>query len=375
MGTMKVAVIAAEMEGRATGVGRYIEGLLTGLEKWQHGVEWHLFFQGDEVPKGVLPAGPFHAHLSHHGGSRVVWEQATVSKAIAEGGFDAVFGPAYTLPFWLRVPSVVTIHDLSFEVLPDEFDFRERWRRRLLARRAARVADRVLTVSDHMARMLERTYGLAQSRVAVVSHGIDRQRFSPTAEETDQEVLTELGIRRPYLLWAGSVLERRLPQSVLQAFSAVRERRPELELVIAGANRMRRPDRLQRWIRDLGLDGSVRQLGWVDEQFLAPLYRAAQFAIYVSRHEGFGLPPVECLACGTPVVVSHGLGLDDAWQAYPYRVAELETEAIAATMCTLVDDPAAAAAAVANAPATLAAFDWQQSSRLLVAELARVVAS
>jgi hypothetical protein len=137
---MKVAVIAAEMEGKATGVGRYLEGLLHGLELWDHGVEWHLFYQGDPLSPPALPDGPFHGHFARHHGSRVLWEQVLVARAVREVEPDVVFGPAYTLPFAIRAPSVVTVHDLSFEILPREFGLRERWRRRLLARRAVRVA-------------------------------------------------------------------------------------------------------------------------------------------------------------------------------------------------------------------------------------------
>jgi glycosyltransferase involved in cell wall biosynthesis len=373
MGTMKVAVIAAEMEGHATGVGRYLEGLLSGLRQWNHGVDWHLFFQGAESSSPFQPDGPFHAHFSDHQGSRVVWEQTVASRAIAEVGADVVFGPAYTLPFGLRAPSLVTLHDLSFEVLPQEFGFRERWRRRLLARRAARVADRVLTVSEHMADLLAERYLVARDRISVVPHGIDSDRFSAISRDEDAAHLAELGIRKPYLLWAGTVLERRLPRHVLEAFSIARIVNPELVLIIAGANRMRRPERLQRWINEFGLQGAVRELGWVEERALAALYRGAEIGVYVSCHEGFGLPPIECLACGTPVIVSPGLGLDDAWPDYPFRVPELRVEAVAEMMASLLDASGAAAATVADAPAKLSGFDWEQSSRRLVAEIDRLV--
>ena len=71
-------------------------------------------------------------------------------------------------------------------------------------------------------------------------------------------------------------------------------------------------------------------LGWVEEEALAPLCRGAELAFYLSRHEGFGLPPLECLACGTPVIVNGGLGLDDAWPAYPYKISEPTEERVAA---------------------------------------------
>jgi glycosyltransferase involved in cell wall biosynthesis len=370
---MKVGVIAAEMEGHATGVGRYLEGLLQGLDLWDHGVEWHLFFQGDPSPTLDLPGGPVHAHFSRNHGSRVLWEQALVSPAIAAVEPDVVFGPAYTVPFGLRAPSVVTLHDLSFEVLPEEFGLCERWRRRILARRAARVARRVFAVSGHMAGLLTARYGLGDGRVIVVPHGVDMSRFSSASHPRDARLLDELAVRSPYILLPGTVLERRLPHQVLEAFAIIRRDRPGLGLVIAGANRMRQPENLEIWIEELGLAGAVRHLGWVDEAVLAPLYRGAELGVYVSRHEGFGLPPLECLACGTPMVVSSGLGLDDAWPDYPFRISELGAESIAAMATQILGDSDRTAQVMAEAHSVIADCDWERSSRRLVAELRRAL--
>jgi glycosyltransferase involved in cell wall biosynthesis len=370
---MRVGVIAAEMEGRTTGVGRYLEGLLRGLERWDHGVEWHLFFQGDPVSSPHIPDGPFHTHHSCHHGSRVWWEQVAVARDLAALAPDVIFGPAYTLPFGLKAPSVVTIHDLSFEVLPDEFGARERWRRRLLARRAARVARRVLTDTAHLSSWVGAHYGVGEDRRAVVPLGVDAHTFSPRAEDEDERILGELGIRSPYVLVPGTVLERRMPHLVLGAFARFRSSRPELQLVIAGANRMRRTGRLEAWIGDLGLAEEVRMLGWVEEEALPPLYRGAELAFYLSRHEGFGLPPLECLACGTPVVVNEGLGLDDAWPAYPYRISDPTEERISAAASEILANPEATAQSMAEASAVIARLSWDQSSRRLVAELRRAV--
>lgn len=370
---MKVGVIAAEMEGRATGVGRYLEGLLQGLEAWNHGVEWHLFFQGDRSPSLPRPDGPIHTYFSHHRGSRVLWEQMLVTREVKAVKPDVVFGPTYAVPFGLRVPSVVTIHDLSFEVLPEEFGLRERWRRRLLARRAARAAGRVITDSSFLSSLVAERYGVVDERLAVVPLAVDRGSFSKAARDDDIEVLQDLEVRSPYLLMLGTVLERRVPRQVLEAFAIVRDSLPQLELVIAGANRMRRPERLDLWINELGLERAVRRLGWVEETALAPLYRGAELGIYVSRHEGYGLPPLECLACGTPVVVSAGLGLDDAWPDYPYRTPELDTENIAGVMKEVLEDPERTARILEKTGPVLAGLDWEQCSRRLVAELGRVV--
>lgn len=370
---MKVAVIAAEMEGRATGVGRYLEGLLRGLEGWDHGIEWHLFFQGDPVPSPAIPDGPFHAHHSRHHGSRVWWEQMAVVRDLAAVAPDVVFGPAYTLPFGLDAPSVVAIHDLSFEVLPGEFGVRERWRRRLLARRAARVARRIVTDTEHVSSLIGARYGVGDDRLAVVPLGVDVATFNPHKDGEDSRVLDRMGIRPPYLLLPGTVLERRSPRQVLEACVLLRSSCPGLQLVIAGANRMRRPQRLGAWIGELGLTDTVQLLGWVEEKALAPLYRGAELAFYLSSHEGFGLPPLECLACGTPVVVSGGLGLDDVWPAYPFRILDHTAKHIAAVAAGILEDPGGTARAMAEARQVMTALNWERCSRRLVAEICRVV--
>ena len=373
MGGMKVGVIAAEMEGRRTGVGRYLEGMLRGLERWDHGCEWHLFFQGDEHSPPQAALGAAIPHFSGHQGSRVVWEQVAVTGELARYDLDVLVGPAYALPFSCDLPSVVVMHDLSFEVLPLEFGPRERWRRRFLARRAVRTAERVLTDTASMADLVSARYAVPPDRLAVVPLGIDVERFSPAPQVDDDRTMSELGVRRPYLLWLGAIFERRLPREILEAFALLRRDRPELQLVMVGGNRMRRPDRLRQWIEELGLGQSVVLHDWVGEDCLAPLYRGAELSFYVSLHEGFGIPPLESLACGTPVVVSSGLALDEMWPAYPWRCSEMTARGIAATATEILEDGARSARVITEASRVIATLDWESSSRRLVAELEEVL--
>ncbi|MDX2436794.1 MAG: glycosyltransferase family 1 protein [Acidobacteriota bacterium] len=370
---MKVGVIAAEMEGPSTGVGRYLQGLLTGLGSWDHDVEWHMFFQGAAGTVSV-PLPDCVLHFSNDHGNRLIWEHLRLPSQLDRHDLDVVFCPAYTVPFGVRTPLAVCLHDLSFEVLPGDFSPRERWRRRFVARRAARVADRVMTDTEHMADLVMRRYRVPEERMAVVPLGVDRARFSPQPGNDDSEQLERLGVRTPYLLWLGTVLERRRPREVLEAFASLRSGGHDLQFVIAGANRMRSPHRLDVWIRELGLETSTLQLGYVEETSLAPLYRGAAAAVYVSQHEGFGLPPLECLACGTPVVVSGGLALDTAWPDYPFRCTHTSAQAIGDALRTIVTSTEWSGELAARAREVVDTFDWTASSRFLVAELQRAAA-
>jgi glycosyltransferase involved in cell wall biosynthesis len=361
------------MEGPSTGVGRYLQGLFQGLQEWNHGAQWHLFFQR-ETPAAAPRAPGFFRHCSEYGGSAVVWEQIVLPRELARHDLDVVFCPAYSVPPRLRTPSVVTMHDLSFEVVPREFSFRERWRRRILARRAVRRATRVLVDTAHMAALVQERYRVAADRLAVVPLGIDRRHFSARREGSDQATLDRLGVQPPFFLWLGTVLERRAPKEVLEAFSRLRRRRPDVGLVMAGANRLRSPERLSGWIRELGLEPHVQLLGWVEEGAVGALYRGAEAGIYVSRHEGYGIPPLECLACGTPVVVSGGLALDTAWPDYPFRSEELTPDSLEKVMAAAVDPGSWNTEISAAAAEVLDGLDWASSSKSLAAELEGAVA-
>jgi glycosyltransferase involved in cell wall biosynthesis len=374
MDAMRVGVIAAELEGQRTGVGRYLEGMLRGLASWDHRVEWHLFFQGEAA---AVDLAEDHRVVRHHAGDRggrVLWEQLKLPRELRRHPLDLVLGPAYALPYGLRTPGVVVLHDLSFELLPEEFSPRERWRRRLLARSAARRAERVLTDTAAMAGLVRARYRLPDDRLAVVPLGVELGRFNAVEQEEDARRRAALGVRAPYLLWLGTVLERRQPREVLEAFAGLRGERPELQLVIAGANRMRRPEKIRAWIADLGLTDAVLPLGWVAEDDLAPLYRGAELGLYLSRHEGFGIPPLECLACGRPVVVSAGLALDELWPDYPFRCREASAAGILATARQALADRGRNQAVLAAASRLLADHTWEAASRRLVAELRRVAA-
>jgi len=370
---MRVGVIAAELEGQRTGVGRYLEGMLRGLASWDHGWEWHLFFQGEAVQGIACDDRRVVRHQARDRGSRVLWEQLKLPCELRRHPLDLVLGPAYALPWGLRTPAVVVLHDLSFELLPEEFPPRERWRRRLLARQAARRADRVLTDTAHVAGLVGARYRVPVERLGVVPLGIDLGCFTAQPRADDEGLRAALGVRAPYLLCLGTVLERRLPRQVLEAFAGLRSERPELQLVIAGANRMRDPQRLQAWIAGLGLQGAVLTPGWVGEAILAPLFRGAELGIYVSRHEGFGIPPLECLACGTPVVVSSGLALDELWPDYPFRCGEASTAGILAAAREALADRDRTQTVLVRAAGLLGGRDWVASSRRLVAELQRAV--
>jgi glycosyltransferase involved in cell wall biosynthesis len=194
-------------------------------------------------------------------------------------GLGAALGHfQYALPLVLPCPAVVTIHDLSFERDPALMSRKDRLVFRKAVPRAARKAKRVLTVSERTRRDLRELYGIADDKIVVTPNGVD-PAFTP-------------GDDRPgdFVLFVGAVQERKNPLAALAAAEAV-----GLPLVVAGPAK---DETLTRELERRGAD--VR--GYVEQDELVRLYRSAACLVLPSRYEGFGLPVLEAMACGTPVV-------------------------------------------------------------------------
>ncbi len=389
---MKIAVVAYEMEGAKTGVGRYLEGLLSGVARTANDWRWQLYFKGDpfhhhlwSTNRGnateARTGGPlFEAFFDRRPRARpILWEQLRLPRLLRRDRPDIVFSPAYSLPPATGAPGIVTVHDLSFELLGDEFSRKERWRRRLLARRAVKRARRVLTDTEEIARDLIRVYGVDYDKIGVVPLGLDAKFFCHTAagEDDDSEAgddadLEPYGIRRPYLLHLGSILERRHLELLIAAFSAVAADHPELTLVIAGRNRLRCRDHLERWIGASGVADRIRHVGYVREEDLALLYRRATLSFYLSSYEGYGLPPLESLAAGTPAIVSRGLALDELWPEYPYRALTLDRATVTRITRAALDDAGERRRVGREGARRMSRLDWKLAAELFLGEIRRL---
>ena len=405
-GPRSIGVVAYEMEGEPTGVGRYTEELLAALRRTPRAEGWRLrlFFKGDpfEHPLWTDAAGGCRCEPvfdRRPGAHPILWEQFRLPRLLRREPADVIFSPGYSLPRAPGRPSLVTIHDLSFEHLPRDFGFRELWRRRYLARAAARSATRVLTDTRRTAADLRQRYGVPAERVAVVPLGVSprfaRARESAGAGDQEQaRALAELGVRQPYLLVLGSILPRRRLDLVLRALGRlVREPGPttpgapvfwpasgsgpapgspnldDLRLVIAGRNQLPRRDDLDRLIRAGDQADRVVRLGYVDDGLLPALYARALGTIYVSEYEGYGLPPLESLAAGVPVLVSDAPALTELWPDYPLRCDRLEIDALTEGLRRLVLDREARTTAMSEGTDRVRSLTWDRAAECFACEV------
>jgi glycosyltransferase involved in cell wall biosynthesis len=372
---MRIGIDARELGAGATGVGRYLGGLLTEWAK--SGGEKHQFVLYAPHPLEAF-SGARHFTTRLVSGSGTWWEQMRLPSAANADGLDVFFAPAYSSPLLLRVPTVVAIHDLSFFAHPEWFRMREGLRRRWFTQQAAARARQVVTISDFTRRELVDRLGVPGSRIHVIPPGVgtmpptlDGQMPEDRRRDGDRAGDRTSGGTDGRVLYVGSIFQRRHVVDLIRAFGRLARRRADVSLDIVGDNRSYPYEDIRDTIGAESLDGRVRWHQYVTDDTLHRLYGKARAFAFLSEYEGLGLTPLEALAAGVPPVL-----LDTAVARESCRDAALYVPAgdLAATTAALelaLFDEKTRARLLAAAPATLDRYSWPRAARETLAVLER----
>ncbi len=310
---VRVSLDVSAIPAAAAGAGRYVAALATALDR------------RTDVDLSLICRRNDSARWAGHGGStllarspnrrpvRLAWEQIGLPGLLRQHHLDVHHAPHYTMPELARLPKVVTIHDCTF------FDHPE-WHERskvVLFRRATRVAatraSALICVSHATARRLQELVDV-RAPVTVAPHGVDHDRFRPDepAPGSDAAVLAPLGIGpdQPIVLFVGTLEPRKGVDVLIQAFDRVAANRSDAVLMLAG-QRGWGSDQVKEGVARSRHPQRIRTLGYLPDAALPALIRRATVVAYPAFEEGFGLPALETLACGTPLVTTSGTAMEE----------------------------------------------------------------
>ncbi len=204
----------------------------------------------------------------------------------------------------LRVPRIVTLHDIQHHDMPENFSRAMRTYRAIAYDAAARHADQIITDSEYSRSRLIESLGVPDDRVHAIYHGIDHERFSPRASDMDRAILEGLGVPQRYIFYPANLWPHKNHRLLLAAFARITD--SSVNLVLTG-QRYAAGDAFDEDVRRQRLGERVHHLGYVPSDVLPALYRQAIGLVFPSLYEGFGAPPLEAMACGCPVAAS-GVG-------------------------------------------------------------------
>jgi glycosyltransferase involved in cell wall biosynthesis len=281
------------------------------------------------------------------------------------GPLDVFYSPDFVLPPTRRATrTLLTVHDLSFLHCPEAFvPALRRYLEQVVPRSIAR-ADRVLADSVHTRSDIVSLLGVPRDKVEVLYSGFPA-RFQPEAEPGERERLqARYGIDQPYVLSVGTLQPRKNYLRLIRAFANLKPEtlKPETSLVIAGGRGWLYEDIFSEAERH---GDRVRILGFVDEADLPALYRSAVLFAFPSLYEGFGLPVLEAMACGVPVVCSNASSLPEVAGEAGLLVDPLDTDGLAGAMRRVLEDSGLRREMIARGVAQAARFTWERAARQL----------
>lgn len=304
----RVGVDLRSLVGPTTGIGRYTSALLDSLLAQGEFDYLGLAHQdpGDHATtlrKAGLPIEVQRAPLG------VLWQQWRLPRRLRRGDIDLYWSPLLTLPRHCPIPSVVTVHDLTPVLYPETQRFKVRLSVLPFLQSTIEAASIIVTGSNATAEELRYHFPSCSDRLEVVYHGVD-DAFRPATTGEIQRTRETWNAPEGYILYVGSIEPRKNLSRLLDAWEALREDDADTPPLFLAGPYGWHSRALMRRIRSLE-DRGVRHLGRLDDADLIRLFQAARVFVYPSLYEGFGLPPLEAMACGLPTLVSQASSLPE----------------------------------------------------------------
>lgn len=358
---------------RTRGIGRYTARLVEALLARAGGDhEFVLFGTLDEPPSDLLSretlerlewrrmrmeryrvAGPLRGYLA-------------MAREIDGARLDLFHAIDHDMTPFLRTHSVVTVHDLILLVLRGPYLGPTAWRWMTAHKHAARRARAVVAVSENTRRDVERIWGIPRRRIAVVHEGVGPEYRPPEDEQAVLELCARYGLERPYFLYLGGFDPRKNLHNMLLGFKRfLLSGGGDHRLALCGDNRGFE-GYIHDLVEELGLEARVALTGFVPEGDLPALYGGADAFLCLSLYEGFGLPLLEAMACGTPVLASRASSIPEVVGDAGLLVDPLEPDEIAAGLSRLAGDPVFARETAERGRERARHYTWERAAHCIM---------
>jgi glycosyltransferase involved in cell wall biosynthesis len=298
---------------------------------------------------------------------RILWEQFVQPWQLSD--FDLYHALAFVTPLRLNRPSAVTVYDLSFIYYPQILSSVRRLYLRLFTQLSCQRANRVIAISHSTAHDLTRSLGIPAEKIDVAAPGHDPQTFRILPAEQVAEFRREKGLPGRFWLFIGTLEPRKNLPTLLRAYAMLTKRLP---LIVAGGKGWLYDD-IFATVEQCALGNNVHFPGFIPANEMPFWYNSAEVFIYPSVFEGFGLPVLEAMACGTPVIVSDTSSLPEIVGSVGIRVAPHETESWRDALHKALTDMEWRRKAAHDGPVEAARFQWSSTAQETIASYRRAI--
>jgi glycosyltransferase involved in cell wall biosynthesis len=308
---MRIGLSTSVIQRGKTGVAQYLFALVRAFLPYADRHQFTLFVLEEDLPlfafvekrMQIVPVSErFRPAVKN-----IVWHQTRLPKLARQHQLDVLHVPSYRRMLWPRPCALVaTIHDLAPFQVANKYDWKRMFYGRVVARRLAWRQNHIIAISQNTAQDIQTYFGLSNGRMTVVHNGLEHDRFFPGSREAARtEAARRHGLNQPFFLYIAR-LEHPAKNHVrlISAFNEFKAAiKSNWQLVLGGSD-WNGAEAIHAAIKQSPFAADIRSLGFVDNADLPNLYRAADVFVYPSLYEGFGMPPIEAMACGCPVICS-----------------------------------------------------------------------
>ncbi len=366
---MRIGISTSVIQRGKTGVAQYVLALLRALLPHSSKHQFSLFVLEEDLPlfdfaknRIQLIAVPetFRPPVRN-----IVWHQTELASLSQRHGLEVLHVPSYRRMLWRRPCALVaTIHDLAAFHVANKYDWKRMFYGRVIARRLAWRQHQIIAISENTARDIDRFFKLPRQRISVIHNGLEHERFFPGDRVLAQTRVRERhGVHGPFFLYLAR-LEHPAKNHVrlISAFETFKAAsRSNWQLVFGGSD-WHRAEAIHAAIKASPYATEIRTLGFVADENLPDLYRAADVFVYPSLYEGFGLPPIEAMACGCPVICSTRGALGEVVGKAAALVDPEDVHSLSKQLSILANDEAAVKRLRVAGLAQAQKFDWNRTA-------------
>jgi alpha-1,3-rhamnosyl/mannosyltransferase len=354
------------------GIGTYIRGLGRAMAAMAPADDFVFLGDPDEDAKTSLDAANV-SWVPNDSRKYGVSELFSVSWQARRLSADVFHAPHYVYPFMLPCAGVVTVHDCIHLRFPRQLPNKASlvYARNML-RRAVRSSQRVLTGSESTRSDLVELVGADPAKIEVIPYGCDPYFFERPSEEELDAAKQKYGLTRPFLMFAGNTKPHKNLKRLLGAFALLMKKETDIDLLLAGGEQEAAKDLVEKIGQPEWMD-RVRSFGYLPKRDLRSLYTLASVFVFPSLYEGFGLPPLEAMACGTPVIAGRCSSLPEVVGHAGLLVNPRKEDAIADAIRLLLDDSILREALGERGREQAREFTWERTAMQTLEVYAEVV--
>lgn len=358
---MRIAIDASTISTQG-GPRTYVLGLIDALLKIDRMNEY-LVFYNDPQHLGRFPAAQEIVLPGKSPISRLWREHVLLPLACRRERIELLHCPKSAIPFFSSCPTVVTLHDLIPLRHPETEKLAARLYWRLQIPIAAKRSSFVITDSEHARQEIIADFKVAPERVKAIMLGFDPSMLAKREPHDAAAVREKYGLPQGYILYVGTIQPRKNIDTLIEAYYRLKLMRTDMPKLVIVGRKGWLYDRLFARIAELGLVDEVIFTGFVPDEELPYIYDGARLFAYLSFFEGFGLPPLEAMACGIPVVTSDTTSLPEVVGDAGIAVPPADVDSVAAAIASLLDDAGYAASLGQRGRERAQLFSWEAAAR------------